>query len=116
MLRVGRREAPTKTTTLSRAGQPRAAPGGHRRQERNLGAHGIRGVEDCQPVQRLQETRRSERDAALWQRRYVEATRQLHELRADPLTAFRDEFRAGADRRVDTWLSSSDDADQHRIP
>lgn len=63
------------------------------------------------------ETRRSEQEAALWQQRYVEASRQLEELRADPLAVFRDEFRAEADQRIDTWLSSSnDDADQDLIP
>jgi hypothetical protein len=60
------------------------------------------------------EARRCEQDAAFWQQQLLEATRRLEELRADPLAAFRDEFRAEADRRIDAWLS--DDADQDRLP
>jgi len=54
------------------------------------------------------EARRSEADAALWQRRCRQAERSLAALRADPLEAFRAGFQAEAIRQIDAWPAGPD--------
>ena len=62
------------------------------------------------------EATRNEHDAALLRRQYLEANRMLEALRADPLTAFRAEFRAEAIRQIDAWPAGCDDVEPHNNP